>query len=127
MNTLELLAVILAVMVLVKIGVVLAVGPRVWINFVSPVYKHSKVAMIVIAVLALWMGCYIFRALSVVEVGAVALFVVFVMWLNFLAFPEMLEKMKEAAFQRRGARVAWPSIIIWVAFSVWILWTVFVG
>ena len=126
MNILEILAVILAVMVLIKIGVVLMVGPKKWIGFVWPLYKHAKIAMVVVAVLALWMGCYIFRMFSVVEVGAVALFVVFVMWLSFLAYPAMLEKMKEASLER-NVRSAWLSIVIWVAFAVWILWAVFVS
>jgi len=126
MNTLEILAVILAVIVLVKIGVVMVVGPRKWIGFAGPVYKYTKIAMVVVAVLALWMGYYIFRTFTVVEVGAVAFFVVLVMWLNFLAYPAMIGKMKEAALER-NVRSAWLSIIIWVAFSVWILWAVFVG
>lgn len=124
MNTLELFAVILAALVLVKLLVVLTVGPKKWINFFWPIYDHHRVTMVVVALLALWTGYYIFQSFTVVEVGAVALFVVLVLWLNFLAYPTLLNKIKDEALER-GVRSSWLSILIWFAFAVWIMCSVF--
>jgi len=122
MNTLEILAVILAVLVLFKIAFIMIAGTRGWIHFVAPLYRNKMVAMFIAVAGAVFTGYHVFQKFSAVEVGAVVSFVAFLAWMSFLPFGKKLIEMMEKIEMR--PRDFWLSIIIWVVFAAWILCSV---
>jgi len=125
MNTLETLAVVVAVLVLVKITVIIVAGVRTWIGIVGPLYKNkNRTIVTTIALIGIVVtGYYVFQSFSVVEVGAVVLFTAFLYWFSLLPYgSDLMEMAKKARF-----RDFWFPTLIWVAFAAWILYSVFWG
>lgn len=125
MNALELFAVIFAVLILVKLIVVL-INPQVWMDkVVTPIYGNPTLFMIIFVILAVVVGYYLLPFVSVVEVGAVGLFIALLAGIGILPYSKsLLPKMKEEVI-RMGVSRAWLSITIWLVISLWILYSVF--
>lgn len=125
MSIIELLAVVFAVIVLAKI-ITISIKPRAWMDYVAePIYKNAKTSIVVFLILALFSGYYLLQVVSVIEIGAVMLFTVFLTGIAFLPYSKMILKMGEEMLER-GVKKDWPAMIIWIILAAWILYAVFI-
>jgi hypothetical protein len=127
MTALEVIATILAVLVLVKIAVVL-VNPGLWIkNVAGPIFDNSALATAVYAGLAIVVGYFVFASLTVVEVAAAMAFTALLMGVGMLPYAKPFLKIAEEMAAKRAEllRNLWLPIVIWVGISLWILASVF--
>ena len=127
MTALEVIATILAVLVLVKISVVL-VNPGLWIKKVAgPIFDNPALTTAVYAGLAIVVGYFVFASLTIVEVAAVMAFTSLLMGVGMLPYAKPFLKIAEemAANRSELLRNVWLSIVIWVGISLWVLASVF--
>jgi hypothetical protein len=116
MTALEVIATILAVLVLVKIAVVL-VNPGLWIkNVAGPIFENPPLATAVYAGLAIVVGYFVFASLTVVEVAAVMAFTALLMGVGMLPYAKPFLHIAEemAANKSELLRNAWLSIVIYL-------------
>ena len=73
MAPIDVLAVIISVIVLTKIGVILIAGPKVWMKVPQFLLKYKQTVVVVYSLGVLVTGYYLFTALSVTEVKAAVL------------------------------------------------------
>ncbi len=127
MTALEVIATILAILVLVKVSVVL-VNPGLWMKKVAePLFGNPALATAVYAGLAIVVGYFVFASLTIVEVAAVMAFTALLMGLGMLPYAKPMLKIAEemAANRSELLRNAWLPIVIWVGISLWVLSSVF--
>jgi hypothetical protein len=132
MSAIEILAVIFAGFILVKLAIILVAGPGVWLKLIGPVFNSQTPAMIFVAAIAAITGYVVFQHFTVVEVGAVAFFTSFLFALGFIT-STFFGPLREAA-ERMSAQGStgvfkewWLAIIVWATLALWILWSVFVA
>lgn len=125
MSTIELFAVIFAVLVLVKI-VVISINMKAWDDFWDPVFKHPALMSALALVLLAYTGWHVLQELTVVEVGAVFLPLMFLVWLSVFPYTKIMRHWTKEA-ERYGIGKAWFPIMIWVGFAGWILHAVFIA
>ena len=125
MTTLEILATIFAILILVKI-ITVVINLQAWMKLVKPIYMNGAVSTVVSLILAGVTGYYVFATLSIIEVGAVMLFLVFLLGIGIFPYGNSLFKLGDELL-KHGIKKAWLSLAIWVAFALWILYSVFLG
>lgn len=123
MTSIEILALIFAVLVLVKLIVIL-IRPKAWGKFVAVVWSKAGLTMLVCLVLAVITGYYVLNNLSIVEVGAVMLFTSTLMAVAWGPYSKLLLKMKEEVLKPGAVQKSWLPIIIWLVLGVWILYSI---
>lgn len=125
MNPIEILAVIFSVLVLIKL-IVIVIRPKVWLdNVVKPIYNNNVVSMLVFGIVTLISGYYLLQVMNIVVLGAVALFVSFLMALNFLLFPKETLKLSELMLKKDNVGKFWFLILVWAVFALWVLKEIF--
>ncbi len=123
--TLEIFAVIIAVLLLVKLAVI-AINPRAWIKVPEFIYGGGNVSTIIFLVLTAIVGYYLLQELTIVQIFAVTLFVTLLMGLGFIPYQEKLLKLSKYFLKEKHPfRKHWLSILIWIGLSIWVLWAVF--
>lgn len=126
MTPIETIAVIFAVLILIKLSVVLR-DPMRWFKLVEPMYRKKNISMVVYLVLAAWVGSYILAELSIVQVAAVTLFISLLMGLSFLSHGDDVMAFAKKIMKRHKFNTPWHiiNIAIWVGFALWTLFAVF--
>lgn len=125
MTIIEIFAIILAVLTLAKI-ITCLVNPRAWMKLIEPLFKNPAVTTVVYLILAVATGYYVLQSVSIIELGAVMLFFVFLIGLGLMPYSETLFKLRDEMI-KKGVKRAWPAVIIWTAFALWVLYAVFFG
>ena len=123
MNAIEILALILAVVVLAKM-IMLIFSPTGWFDFAKRMTKHTGWMTLIYIVLAAIVGYYLFSTLTVVQVGASVLFASLLMGIAWIPHMKKLLKSKKDFTKDMMSRY-WISILIWVLFALWILYALF--
>ena len=125
MSMIELLAVIFALFILLKISIVL-INPNGWFKIADALLRNTLLMTIIYLVLAVIVGYYIFRTFSIVQVVAVMLFTSLLMGIAIIPFSEtMLSIRQELLGSRRDIlRKIWLTLFIWIVIAVWTLYEV---
>ena len=122
MDSLEVLAVIFAVMVLVKFAALL-VSPVSWMNTAGAMLQYPRACTWVYAVLAAVVGYYVFTRMDIVEVVSAMLLTSLLMGVALGPYSRTILRLgKEIAGEGFGR--LWPSMAIWVVIAVWALYAV---
>ena len=126
MTSIEVLATIFAIVILVRL-VILLINPQLWMNIAEALLSRYTVATVVYLVLAVIVGYYIFASLNIVQVAAVMLFTSILIGLALVPYSRtMLKVTKEIVGTRSDVfRKAWLAVVIWGGIAVWVLYTVF--
>ncbi len=124
MTSIEVLATIFAVLVLVKLAFIRA-NPRAWMNFAQPILRNSVVALLVYLVPAAVVGYFIFSSMTIVQVGAVMLFTSLLMGVGLAPYSQVILKVGEEMLTE-GVGKAWLSMLIWTCISLWVLYGVLI-
>ena len=123
MNAIEILALIFAILILVKL-IVIAVHPKGWLNFAKGMTKNTALFTVVYLALAVLVGYYVFSAMSIVNVAAVMLFTSLLIGVAWAPHMKKLLKMRKELtthmFRRYGL-----SILIWAVFAIIVLIVLF--
>ncbi|MFH0906913.1 MAG: hypothetical protein ABIC36_02410 [bacterium] len=124
MTAIETLAVIVAVLTLVKIAT-LIINPKIWMALVDLIYRNKSVSSVIYVIIILISGYYVLQSVSIIDIGAVTLFIVFLMGLGFFPYYETILKLRDDVV-KTGIKKAWLSLVIWTVFALWILYAVLV-
>ncbi|MEK6900438.1 MAG: hypothetical protein AABX05_04915 [Nanoarchaeota archaeon] len=128
MMPIEILAVIVSLLVLVKVSVILILGPKAWLKVGEFLLKRSKSVSIIYLILAFIAGYYLLTALTVVEVMAASLVIVLLLGVTLIKYySELLLAMKKSIKTRKEVITRfWLELLIWVGLAVATLWQVLV-
>ncbi len=124
MTSIEVLATIFAVLVLVKLAFI-RTNPKAWMNFAQPILRNSVVALVVYLVLAAVVGYFIFSSMTIVQVGAVMLLTSLLMGVGLAPYSQLILKVGEEMLTE-GEGKAWLSMLIWSCISLWVLYGVLI-
>ncbi len=124
MTSIEVLATIFAVLVLVKMAFI-RTNPKAWMNFAQPILRNSVVALLVYLVLAAVVGYFIFSSMTIVQVGAVMLFTSLLMGVGLAPYSQVILKVGEE-MMTEGVGKASLSMLIWTGISLWVLYGVLI-
>lgn len=122
MTAVEILAVILAVMVLVKL-IIIFINPRSWAGVSETMLKNTHLVSAIYLVLAVVVGYFVFSEMSILQVGAATLFVTLLMGLALTPHAKLLLKIRKTLYKSRRKILAmyWLPSLIWVIIAIWIL------
>ncbi len=124
MTSIEVLATIFAVLVLVKL-VFIRTNLKAWMNFAQTILRNSVAALLVYLVLAAVVGYFIFSSMTIVQVGAVMLFTSLLMGVGLAPYSQVILKVGEEMLTE-GMGKAWLSMLIWLCISLWVLYGVLI-
>jgi len=124
MTSIEVLATIFAVLILVKLAFI-RTNPKAWMDFAQPILRNSVVALSVYLVLAAVVGYFIFSSMTIVQVGAVMLFTSLLMGVGLAPYSQVILKVGEEMLTE-GVGKAWLSMLIWTGISLWVLYGVLI-
>ncbi len=124
MTSIEVLATIFAVLVLVKLAFI-RTNPKAWMNLAQPILRNSVVALLVYLVLAAVVGYFIFSSMTIVQVGAVMLFTSLLMGVGLAPYSQVILKVGEEMLTE-GVGKASLSMLIWTGISLWVLYGVLI-
>ncbi|MBL7051907.1 MAG: hypothetical protein ISS01_02355 [Nanoarchaeota archaeon] len=125
MNAIEIMALIVVVLGLVKM-VVIFKDPKQWMVVVNFFFKRPKITMwasAVLAVVTLWL---LLQTLSIVQIFGVLLFMMFLYLMTFAAYSkELLQMINKLLKDKNMIRKAMLPIVIWIALMLWALYALF--
>lgn len=122
MGALEVLALIFAVMVLVKLAGLL-VSPAWWMDSAGAMLNYPRACTWAYAVLAAVVGYIVFTRMEIVEVVSAMLLTSLLTGVALAPCSETILKLgKEMASEGFGR--LWPVMAIWTVISVWVLYAV---
>ncbi|HJO89770.1 MAG: hypothetical protein QGH85_02710 [Candidatus Pacebacteria bacterium] len=122
MTPIEIIALVVAIVTIIKILVVLK-DPSIWMRKISlPVLKSGTAGMVVSLVLAALVLRYLLESLTIVEIYAVTAFVALLIMTGFMAYPKKLATlMEQFGKDKHLIGKSWLQILIWLALSIWVL------
>ena len=119
----KILAVIFALLILVKVAFLL-VNPGKWLGIAQTLTGHTGAVMIGYLIALAIIGYFIFTSMDIIDVAVVMLFTGLLVGLNLIPYAASLHTtMQEIA--TAGLGKAWLALIIWVAIAVAVLMRVF--
>ena len=127
MTAIDVLAVILSVLVLVKISVILIAGPKVWMKVPPFLLRYKQATVLVYSLGLLATGYYLFTALSVTEVMAALLFCGFLLGVSLISYYDCLLKTAQKLMPTRKSLLKqfWLQLLFWTILAIVTLWQVF--
>jgi len=122
LTTLELMALIVAVVAIVKI-LFLITKPAKWIEFVERIYSKPSIIMVVALILGYWaLQALLDAGITIVEIFAVMLFLVFLMTLSIAVYPkEIIPIGKKMLRDKSLIKKGWLAILVWFLLSIWVI------
>ncbi len=128
MTSLETLALILAILVLVKLTIVIW-NPHAWFRIAEAFWVNPRITTATYLILAAIVGTLVLTELSVVEVGASMLFVSLLIGASMGPYSQRLLQEFKTQLESRSEIISkwWISIGIWGGISIWILYEVLIS
>ncbi len=125
MTSLEILALIFAILILVKVLVVL-INPKKWMGFATAVWRQGPILTVIYVILTVLTGYYVLDKLTIVDVGAVLLFTSLLMALTAVPYVKKILEIKNGLDDKNLVKKSWLPLLIWVAIAVWIIYALVV-
>lgn len=124
MTPIEIMALIVAIVSLIKIIVIL-VNPRYWKEVAHVLYKNQAITTIISIILAAVVLKFLLTELSIIQIFATTLFLMLIMIIGFSAYSkEMLQLADKVLNNRDVLKKAWVSLIIWIALIAWVIYSI---
>lgn len=117
----EIIALIVAVGVLVKLVLFLFAGGRKWSSLVEKIYGKPGLLPVVYLVLALVVLKYLLLEMCVVQIVAAMAFCGLLMGVVFATYGKYTVGFAKRVLQRPLPGWVWVSSLVWLALSVWVL------
>ena len=127
MGAIDVLAVILSVIVLIKIGVIFLAGPKTWLKVPQFLLKHKEATVVVYSLGVLVSGYYLLTTLSVIEVMAAVLFGSLLLAMSLMPYYDALLKTAQKSMPDRKSvfKQHWMQLLFWILLAVITLYEVF--
>ena len=122
MTPIEIIALIFAIAVLVKVVVIL-IHPKKWMGFAEKLTGNKKLFSAIYLLLAIIVGYYVFAAMSIVNIVAAMLFGILLISISMIPHIEPILKAHKKMSASQMFRTHWPAFIIWIALALWVLYT----
>lgn len=127
MTTIEILALIAAILVLLKFVLIL-ISPKFWMKLATSIMKQNLLMQIIYFLLALVVGYYLYSAgVTIVQLFGLMLFFSLLYGFSMMFFPKpMHEFVKDFPKDRKKLVLkAWLPWLIWVVLALWTLYALF--
>lgn len=125
MTPIEIFALIVAAIVLIKTLVVVSY-PKKWMNVVDVVWKNPNLILTVSTVLAAVVLFYLLKTISIVEIFAVILFVMLISVSTVSVYSRDIRALARKMLKdKKIVRKFWAAILIWVLLCIWVLISIF--
>lgn len=122
MDALDVMALIFAVMVLVKLAALLF-SPAWWMDTAGAMFNHPRACTWVYAVLAAVVGYFVLTRMDIVEVVSAMLLTSLLMGVGVAPYSRTILKLgREMAGEGFGR--LWPVMVVWTVIAVWALYAV---
>ena len=123
LSTIEILATILIVIVLIKIGVVI-INPKIWLNLIAKIYTIPALISVVGFVLSILVLYFIINSgTSILEVLAVCLFVALLMMTALANYSNEFIAWISDQDILEIARKLWLYSAVWLFLLIWGMYT----
>ena len=122
MTPIEILAVIFAVVILVR-AVAILVKPKKFIKLAVKVMENKPLVIGISVVTAVIIGYFAITALGVVNVFVASMLGIALVGFTLMMYPKLMVKITRAVLKDRKKLIL--PLIVWVAFAVWVLYTLF--
>ncbi len=123
MTVSEVLAVIFAVIILVKVVVLMAIKPKKIIKFAGKTLEKPAYVSLGFLVVICVLGWLLLKELSIAQIMAASLFGIFVYALALVQYPKQLDKVYKVILKNQKA--LWLPVLVWVVLAIWVLIAVF--
>ena len=121
MTPVEIFALIVALIVLIKLFVILK-NPGTWLDVVETIWKNPNVVIVVSFVLAIVVLYYLLQEITIVQVFSVMLLFVLLSAVNIAMYSkEFMQFGRRLLKQKNLIRRSWFSILIWVILTIWVI------
>ena len=118
-NTIEMFAVILIAIGVIKIIVIL-ISPKSWLNFAKTIYANPKVTSFVALILSLIVLYYLVNAgITIVQILAVTLFVALLISAGIARYSKNIIGSLKNKDLRELAKEYWLYSLIWTLLLIW--------
>ncbi|NQU78590.1 hypothetical protein HQ545_02375 [Candidatus Woesearchaeota archaeon] len=125
MSPIEIMALLLALFVAVKI-ITLLVRPKEWMKIPGCVSSHPRLTMVVALVLAFVALYFLLAELTIVQVFAAMLFALLLILSAVSAYPKEMDALAQKMLKEKHIlRQAWLPTIMWIALLIWVLYALF--
>ncbi len=126
MTPIEIIALILAVVVAVKLLVIM-IKPKAWMNVVEVVYRKPTLLMVVSLILAAVVLYYLdFAGITIVQIFAVMVFFALLAAMTASAYAkEIIVLARKMLKDKSVLKKAWLALVVWIVLVVWVLYTLF--
>ena len=126
LGIIDIFALIVAVVILIKILVIL-IKPSAWMSFAESLWKMPALVLVVGLVLAGVVLYYLMQSgISLVQIFAVMLLIVLLSAVTMAVYAKDFISMgKKLVRDRNFLSKGWLSIIIWIALAIWVLIKIF--
>jgi hypothetical protein len=118
----KIIAVIFAVVILIKLGFLLT-SPEIWLGATQGFLGHYGAMIGVYLVLLVITGYYVFTSLDLIDVAVVMLFTSLLLGLSLIPYLASMPQVPEAIVNAGFAKV-WPAWFLWAAIAVAVLYRV---
>ncbi len=122
MNPMEIISLVVAVLVLLKL-VVFLLKPEVLSEAGKNMSKNSKIMILPILILFVIVGYYVFSSLSIIQVFPAILLGHILLALLLFQYPKVYSLMIKEVF--KDTSKSWLVWLIWTGLSVWTLYALF--
>lgn len=120
MTPIEIMALIFAIAILVKI-LVFVTNPRKWLKIVKPLYANPVLLAVASLVLAAISLNYLLQELTIIQIAATMLFIAFLAAISMASYSKEVFDFAEKLLSKETIKKARLSIIIWVLLAGWVL------
>jgi len=125
MTPIEIMALVVAVVVLVKL-VVLMIKPIKWMGVAEAVYGKPVITIIVSLILAGISLKYLLEVVNIVQIFAVMFFFMFLMALSVSIYAkDLLVLGRKMLKDKNMLKKAWLAFIVWIVLSLWVINEIF--
>ena len=126
MTTIEIMALIVAALVGIKLLVIL-INPRSWMVVIKTVYAKPILTILIALVLGAVTLNHLLKEFTIVQIFGVMLFLMFLMVIGFAVYSKEMVAWAERLLEDKAAvKKAWLAIIVWVALIIWMLYTLLI-
>ena len=126
MNPIEIMAIIVAVLGLVKLFFV-ATNPKAWLKVVDFVFAKPNVTSAVSALLALIVLFFIIQEITIVQIFAVVLFVMLLILVKASAYAKEIKDLGYKILKDKNTiKKVWLAVVAWLILILWLFYEVFI-
>lgn len=123
MTPVEIIALVFAIICLVKPIVVFSMDQKKILNLVKGMFKNPVLLSVVFTAIAVVLGYFLLQELTIVQVFASALFGLCLFGLIAAAYPEGYLKLADFVVKNKAR--AWYLTLVFIVLAVWVLYHLF--